>query len=138
MIQIRHSDPDHCGRGGGLDIEGSYEELQAIHAGILAVSSGESAACTFRGDVIGGPQPYARWISQFTVSAGTGPTRVAVSGTEVRVDGDQECLRAFASFFDVPRDAQPGWHAHYEHYPGNRWVAADSEPTVVSLRRPRR
>ncbi len=128
MIVIRHSDRS------GLAINGSYEELHAIRVGILAVSSGESAVRTFSADASADPHPYQRSMSQLTVSRGPGPTRVAIDESEVRVDGDAECLRAFASYFNVPRDATPGWHTHHEHYRGNRWVAADSEPLVVGLR----
>jgi hypothetical protein len=44
-------------------------------------------------------------------------------------------LRRLASFIDVPEDAREGWHAHYEHNPGDSFIMPTSIPAVFSLRR---
>jgi hypothetical protein len=131
MIRIRHS-PES-----GVDLEGTRDELQEIRKAILAVSSGAPSTRAFTADSTGSPAPYAACLDRVVVSVGGGPTRIEVHASEVQVEGNRECLRGFAAFFDVPRNAEDGWHTHCEPFEGNRWVVSGSEPMTVSLRRPK-
>lgn len=131
LIRIRHSPGD------GVELEGTRAELRAVRVAILAVSTGEPATQTLAAETTGSPAPFAACLDRMVISASSGPTRIAVvRNSEVQLEGNRECLRAFASFFDVPRDAEAGWNTRCEHCEGNRWVASDSEPMTVSLRRP--
>ena len=131
MIRIRYS------KKSGVDVEGTREELQGIRARILALTHSGTGSCVLDGIRTESPAPYESWLDRLVLGLGPGPARVVVSGdSELWITGDRESLGALASFFDAPDDAESGWHSHYEHYAGNRWVAEDSEPLCISLRRP--
>ena len=129
MIRIRFS--KRC----GVEVEGSGEELRGIRDSILAIVHAGDGSWELVGPNSGSPAPYDSWLTRLVVAIGTGPACATVTAdTEVRVTGDPESLGAFASFFDPPENAEAGWHSHHEHYPGNRWVAVNSQPVVVALR----
>lgn len=48
-------------------------------------------------------------------------------GSELRIAGDPEKLAPLGSFFS----AALGSHTHYEWYPGNEWIHAQSIPLVI-------
>lgn len=130
-MRIRYS------KGGDLEIEGTRDELQAVRQQILDIVEAGTGSVDIPCATTGSPAPYERWLERFVVMAGSGPVCMVVNESyELHACGDRESLVGLASFFDAPADAETGWHSHYEHYAGNRWVAAESVPTVISLRRP--
>ncbi len=119
------------------DVEGTLEELQAVRQALLSLASSDSGKWSVQGDTSGDPKPFDAFLRRLEIVIAEGPTRARVTDDEVlSIIGNAECLEALASFFDVPAGAKPGWHVHYEHYDGNKWVAPDSVPLIVSLRRP--
>lgn len=129
MIRIRQSEAS------ALDIEGTLSELQELRRAILGLAEAGDGSLTIPGNTVGSPEPYDAWLRKVVVAVGVGPTRVAVhDDVNLHIVGNPDCLRSLASFFDVPADAEEGWHTHHEYYDGNQWVANDSEPLTVSLR----
>ena len=131
MIELRYSP------NSGVNIAGTLEELLAINQRILGLAEVGAGRIELSGDSTGNPAPYDRWLKRLIVSAGNGPV-IALLGTnqEFIITANPECLRVLASFFSVPEGAPPGWHSHFEFYPGNQWMGENSEPTVICLRKP--
>jgi hypothetical protein len=131
MIEIRYSP------NSGVNIAGPSEELLDIKKSILGLAEVDAGEIEFFGDSTGNPAPYDRWLQRLIISAGSGPIIALVStNQEFIITANSECLRVLASFFSVPEGAAPAWHTHLESYPGNQWMSENSEPTVISLRRP--
>jgi hypothetical protein len=129
MIELRYSP------NSGVRIEGPSEELLGIKARILGLAEVGVGKIELSGDSTGSPSPYDRWLERVVISSGRGPILASVGAKrEFNITANPECLRVLASFFSVPEGAQPGWHTHLEFYPGNQWIAENSEPTVISLR----
>ena len=128
MIQIRYSPSS------GVFIEGPSEELLAIKARILGLAKVGAGKIELSGDSTGSPSPFDCWLERAVISSGSGSILALVGpNREFNITANPECLRVLASFFSVPDGAQPGWHTHLEFYPGNQWIAENSEPTVISL-----
>ncbi len=131
MIEVRYSP------NSGVEIAGSAEELLAAKARILSLPEVGTGNIYHSGDSTGSPAPYDRWLKRAIISAGSGPIIAFVSpNRELNITANPECLRVLASFFTVPEGAQPAWHTHLEFYPGNQWIAENSEPTIICLRKP--
>jgi hypothetical protein len=130
MIKLRY------GPSSGVDIEGASEELLAIKARIVNLAEVAVGQIEVDGDSGGSPSPYDVLLKKLVISCTSGPIRASVSAKgEFNITANPECLRSLASFFSVPKGAEAGWHTHLEFYPGNDFIAEDSEPTVVSLRK---
>lgn len=128
MIELRYGNS-------GVNIEGGSEELLAIKARILGLADVGAGKIELSGDS-GSPSPYEFSLERLVISSGSGPILASVGAKrEFKITANPECLRVLASFFSVPEDAQPGWHTHLEFYPENQWVAENSEPTIISLRK---
>jgi hypothetical protein len=130
MLRISYS------KTSGTDVEGTREELQAVRYALLELARSNSGAWSEKADTGGNPHPFDAFLVELQVAIAYGPTRAHVNSSVLSITGNSECLKALASFCDVPEDATLGWHVHHEYYDGNRWVATDSEPLTVSLRRP--
>lgn len=131
MLRISYS------AASGADVEGTSQELHAIHHALLELVLRASGAWSQPADNTGDPHPFDRLLTGLAVSISPGPTRAHVDEDYwLNIRGNPDCLKAFASFFDVPTNARQGWHVHHEYYDGNRWVAPDSEPLTISVRRP--
>ena len=119
-----------------VSIEGASEELLAIKARILGLAEVGAGKMELSGDWTGSPSPYDCWLERVVISSGSGPILASVGAKrEFNITANPECLRVLASFFSVPEGAQAGWHTHLEFYPENDWIAEDSEPTIISLRK---
>ena len=131
IIRIRQS------ANSGVEIQGGSEELLAIRALILGLAEVEAGMIELSGDSTGSPSPFDRWLERIIISSGSGLILALVrTSREFNISANPECLRVLASFFSVPDGAQHGWHTHLEFYPGNQWIAENSEPTVISLTKP--
>ena len=109
----------------------------AIRALILGLAEVEAGMIELSGDSTGSPSPFDRWLERIIISSGSGLILALVrTSREFNISANPECLRVLASFFSVPDGAQHGWHTHLEFYPGNQWIAENSEPTVISLTKP--
>jgi hypothetical protein len=129
MIELRYSNS-------GVNVEGTSEELLAIKARILDLAEVADGKIEVDGDCPGSPSPYDALLERLVISCGSGPIRASIRAKrELNITAKSECLRGLASFFSVPDGAEGGWHTHLEFYPGNDWIAEDSEPTVISLKK---
>jgi len=79
------------------------------------------------------PAPYAIALIAFRAQATQGPTKIAVIGSEVVVEGSADTFEAFASYFDFPQDAVPLQHTHHEFFEGDKYIHQDSIPMVIGI-----
>jgi hypothetical protein len=131
VLEIRSSERD------GVEVSGTADELEAVRRGISALASGGGVPVAFEASQVVDPGPYERVLKRMVVARVPSPAKVSVAGAEeVRVEGSPESLEAFTSYFDFGPGAAAGTHSHFEYYEfeGNRWVAPDSLPLVVSAR----
>ncbi|MBJ7330031.1 MAG: hypothetical protein JHC95_09055 [Solirubrobacteraceae bacterium] len=73
-----------------------------------------------------------------TVELSSGLLVLSHAGRHVFVTGARSCLDQFAEtlrFIAAGPDVASSipYHAHIEHYLGHPWLAADSEPAVITL-----
>lgn len=71
--------------------------------------------------------PYGTHLDVLAIRVSEGPVLVSVHGSELRIAGGPETLAPLGSFFA----AAVGSHTHYEWYPGNEWIDAQSIPLVI-------
>jgi len=66
----------------------------------------------------------------------SGPVRVTHEGTRVDVAGGRAGVSKLAAWLKFvaadPASPRVPCHAHLEHYPGHPWLAADTEPVVLT------
>jgi hypothetical protein len=114
----------------GVELAGSREALR-----LLAQRLADGLAGVDRLDERQ-PEPYDRALARIALRNGPGPLRISVEDDTLVVSGDRDALLLLSrnlSFFvndSDPSDALA--HVHIEWYPGNEYIAEDSEPLVVS------
>jgi hypothetical protein len=129
MIEIRYAAPNE------VDISGTADELQSVRQAILDLAQSDASQITIDADSVIDPTSYKSALSKLIIRKAECPTKVSLKNErEIQVEGTADCLEAFASFFDFNSDDRKGAHSHYEYYEGNRWIAPDSMPLVISVR----
>src|ERR1051326_7835991 len=125
MIRIRYSK-------GEVDVAASPAELRDVarRLGQVAKVGGEDViAC----DTAFDPKPFTALLSRLRLSKTEGKDRVSVSDDQLELSGASEALLRLASFFDMPDDADDGFHVHHEFLFEAGFVAADSQPLIVTV-----
>ena len=116
------------------DVAGSPEELRQIHASIQRFVGSPDRSLTIPADPAADPNPYAWSLGELRIVRDGDRARVSIHDRNVLViSGADENLIKFASWFDFAPDSKPGSHNHFEPLPGNKYVAIDSLPLVVSV-----
>lgn len=129
MIRIRHSHPEY-------EVAGSPGELRFVAECLKRLATAgeeEIVACDSAFD----PRPYAAVLPRLRLLKKEGKDRVSASRDELALTGSSEGLARIASFFDMPEDAEDGYHVHHEFFPGNAFIAPDSLSLVITVERPR-
>ena len=127
MIRIRYSP-------GEYEIAGSPVELRGVARRLKELARGgvdEVIVCDDAFD----PKPYSSLVPLLRLTKKEEKDRVSMSENKLTFTGSNEGLLRFASFFDMPDDAEDGFHTHHEYFPGNEYVASDSLPVVISVER---
>ena len=118
----------------GVDVSGTLSELANVASEIDGVASSAKAFVEVVGETDGSPAPYDRLLACMRVTSGNGPVRISEHPQGVlHVTGGSQELAALESYFLFGPDATRGAHNHYEYFPGNEYVTADSLPLVVSV-----
>jgi hypothetical protein len=119
---------------GEVEISGTVKDLHAFKARVLAFLQSGDTVMAVDADPAFDPRPHDRVIPRMEIAKTEGPTKISTDEKSVlRVDGAPENIRRFMSWFDVPEDAFPGWHGHYDNLDAGPYVAQDSLPTVVGV-----
>jgi hypothetical protein len=128
-MKISYSKPDE------IDVSGPAQELALTSQKISNLLRSRSRVLEIEAEINFDPSPYSEILRRMTIIRAEGPTRITVVDDEsLKVDGSDENLKRFASFFDFDLDAGVGDHSHYEYYEGNEYIASDSVPIVISVR----
>jgi hypothetical protein len=127
MIEIRATQDE-------ADLSGSVEDLRGLREAILRLIDSSDRTLVVAASSSLDPSPYAFALPKLMVVRSSGPSQVQVENQQVLiVSGADENLARFASWFDFDPEATVGVHAHFEHLPGNPYVAHDSLPLIVSV-----
>jgi hypothetical protein len=127
MIRIRHYLGEYEVAGAPAELRGVADRLKRLATG----GAEEVIACEAAFD----PKPYADLLPRLRLSRKDAKDRVSASSDELVLSGSGEGLLRLASFFDMPDDAQDGFHVHHEFFPGTDFVAPDSVPLVITVER---
>jgi hypothetical protein len=116
--------------GYGVDLSGPPEALRQL-------------ADSFSGDVLSAEVTPDDGSKIFVRVTGPAPVRIRHQGLEVEITGGRDELDHLAHVLRFVADAPTtrstvSYHAHVKHFPGHLWLAADSEPSVVTLIAPSR
>jgi hypothetical protein len=114
-----------------LELSGTVAELRRIAEALSNMNAGQSFEIPTDPKAIA--SPYQRCLNRLEVDAAGGPVRVAIIDDTLKVSGSPEMLHTFASYFRFADDAESGLHSHHEWFEGDKWIAPDSRPLVVSV-----
>ncbi len=114
------------------EISGSIHEFRAMRRLIRRLLASQDRVATVSA-VPGNPAPYDNVLSVLVIHRTSGPCRVAIAGETLVVSGSDETLDGFASFFRFPKNGKQGRHAHFEYYPDNPYISADSLPLTIAV-----
>ncbi len=119
---------------GEVEISGTTKDLRSLRERVFAFLQSSDTVIAVDADPAFDPRPYEHAIPRVEIAKTDGPTKISTDEKSVlRVEGAPENIRRFMSWFDVPEDAYPGWHRHYDNLDCSPYVAQDSLPTVVGV-----
>lgn len=117
---------------GQVEIEGDPDDHWRAYVAILGLVVSRAPSITLRARH-DGPADADR-LHALVVRRGTGGARVHRERDVLVVEGDEENLDRFGSWFLGAEKADAGTHAHFEYYAGNPFVAPDSLPVIFAVR----
>ncbi len=128
MIRLRYSPIS------GVDLSGSLAELHDLKTSILTLLDSLGHEIVVDTDVKFDPSPYEFRLRALSIQKRQGPVLVSITPDQIlQIEGAEDNLRAFTWFLDFQPDDQFPSYNHYEYYPGNKWIASDSLPLVLSV-----
>ena len=128
MLKIRHSPNE-------VDIGGSASELLMARDQIMQFLNSPSKDFVLDADAKVNPTPYAKTIPKLQICKSSCATKISLASDSIlRIEGTMENLKVFLSWFDVPPDAKPGHHGHFDSL-DSAHVDKESIPTTVSVGR---
>ena len=127
MIRIRYSESE-------VEVAGPPAELRGVASRLTQLAK-RGAEDVIACDVAFDPKPYTALLSRLRLSKKEGKDRVSISPGQLELSGSSEGLVRLASFFDMPADADHGFHVHHEFLSDDGFVAPDSRPLVVTVER---
>jgi len=144
MLQIRYSPGKHppgapppggVWSPGEVDIRGAAGDLRRVREQVLSfLESSETVLAIRNPGAVFDPHPYEQAIPAIEVRKTLGPVKVSIASQSVLlVEGTPENILRFMSWFDVPQDAQRGWHNHFDCLDDSPFVAKDCLDVVVGV-----
>jgi hypothetical protein len=121
-----------CQSGDEVELSGSTGDLQRIRAEIITLLSSENQDTSIRA-AASDPAPYERCLSELTVRRADGKTLALVVGDALVVQGQDDSLARFSTWFNAPSTASPKWHSHFEPLPEDPWHSSDSVALVIAV-----
>ena len=118
-----------------VEIEGTQVDLAEIGVRVRALATRGAGKISFSGRSKGTPAPYNIWLESLVVCVGAGRLVASVDGNrELTITGGAKNVETLASYFAFPIGTPDGHHKHLEYHPGDKWIAEESVPIVVSVR----
>ena len=118
-----------------VEIEGTQMDLAKIAVRVRALATTGAGKISFSGHSKGSPAPYKSWLESLVVCIGAGKLVASVDGNrKLRITGGAKNVETLASYFAFPPGTPDGHHNHLEYHPGDKWIAEESVPIVVSVR----
>jgi hypothetical protein len=128
MLEIRYTP------NADVDIRASKVELEKLRDAILELLGSVKRELRLEADDAIDPKPWKSVAMGMAICRQGDATRAWVNGDGVlRIQGSDENLTAFVSYFPIDETAQSGSHAHFEYYEGNPFITPDSLPLVIGV-----
>jgi hypothetical protein len=103
MIRIRHL-------LGEYEVAGAPAELRTVADRLKQLATSSEVEEVLVCDAAFDPKPYANLLPRLRLSRRDAKDRVSASREELVLSGSREGLLRLASFFDMPDDAEDGFH----------------------------
>lgn len=130
-MRIRYSPPSE------IDPEGTPVEFRVLWKDLMDALNSGSVELTLDTETTFNPSPYQTALVRLYIHSVTGRIQVSVSEEgELTIAGPGDGLAAFAACLVTPDDVKDGYHRHFEYWDGHAFIAPDSLPLVISVRRP--
>jgi len=121
-----------CTDGDEIEISGTADDLRSVRVAIVGLLSSTDSSVSFAAALLD-PTPYATALPKLTIQRTSGLTLVTITELGVVVAGSDDSLARFSSWFNLPSDAQPGHHSHFEPLPDDSYHSSESVPLVVAI-----
>jgi hypothetical protein len=109
-------------------------DLAEIAVRVRALATTGAGKINFSGCSKGSPAPYNIWLESLVVCVGAGKLVASVDGNrELKITGGAKNVETLASYFAFPPGTPDGHYTHLEYHPGDKWIAEESVPIVVSV-----
>ena len=114
------------------EISGTANDLRSVRVAIIGLLSSAELFASLP-VMARDPSPYTRSLSELIIQRSEGPTLVTATQVGLVVAGSDDSLARFSSWFNLPPEAQVGFHSHFEPLAGDPYHSADSLPLVVAI-----
>jgi hypothetical protein len=114
------------------EIRGTADDLRSVRLAIIALLSSAEPSVSLPA-VARDPSPYTRSLSELIIRRSEGPTLVTATQAGLVVAGSDDSLARFSSWFNLPTQAQTGYHTHFEPLAGDPYHSPESIPLVVAI-----
>jgi hypothetical protein len=128
MLEIRYSG------NADVDLRASTVELVNLRDSVLELIESDLTGIRFDADETIDPKPWECLAKGLEVFRQDGAVCVSIRDNLLRVQGSDDNLRAFVSYFPTDETAQSDSHTHFEYYEGNSFIRPDSVPLVIGVR----
>jgi hypothetical protein len=112
------------------ELSGDLSSLRDLRARLAEFLLGGGDSTEIRASQPEDSAPFPQSLSGVKFLLIPGPAKVTAFGSLLEIQGSRDNLQRFSTFlsFENPRES----HHHFEHVPGNPYVAQDSLPLIVS------
>ena len=121
-----------CTDGQEAEISGTADELRGVRVAIVKFLSTNKSSATLPA-ALTDPSPYTTTLSEFLIQRSSGLTLVKATQTCLVITGSDDSLARFSTWFNMPQDAPPGHHSHFEPLPGDPYHSSESIALVVAI-----
>ena len=129
MLEIRYSGNET------VDLRASKVEFLNLRDSIIGIIESDLREIHFETDEAIDPKPWESVANGLTVFREGDAVYSSITKDGVlRVEGSDENLKSFLSFFPIDESVDAGEHTHFEYYEGNPFIRQDSVPLVISIR----
>jgi hypothetical protein len=119
---------------GELDLSGSPKALQYVGQLILNLINDRYQVICVVEAAIFDPSPYNVCLKSLSICKSNTLIKILVLANSLYIQGSQDMLAIFASWFLDFDDTWCGHHRHINYYEGNEWIDPRSIPLVISVK----
>lgn len=129
MLYVRYSPP------AAIDISGDLPALQQFHAALLSFLQGADAVFQIALATGYDPAPYDLALHQIRLIKCSEliDVQVDLGDRALLISGRPDYLETFAAYVDLPAEAWPSYHVHFEYYEEHPIIAPGALAVVICV-----